>query len=173
MFFGNLFSKRPILTPDIEGDLSDGELWLELARYVYGSDYVGHLPSYFFLIHRGKGGPVVGQCDLRIGDNDAIPYAGHIGYRIYQPYRGHGYAQKASRILLNAAYNLGIEEITITCDPDNIASRKTLEYLGGDYIGCFKIPEDHVCYKAGDREKCRFIYLTADFRGTLILNDNK
>lgn len=168
MFFHDLFSKRPSLIPAITHDLTDGVLWLRLSRYVYGTDYVGHLPSYFFMIREGKHGPVIGQCDLRIGDNETTPYAGHIGYRIYGPYRGHGYAQRASRILLHFAYQLGIEEIIITCDPDNLASKKTLENLQGTYAGSFIIPEGHVCYQAGDREKCRFYFKTADYQDVLI-----
>lgn len=169
MFFSQWLTSRPPLTIAIEREIRDGHLCLVLSKYVYGSDYVGYLPSYFFLIKEEATGEIVGQCDLRIGDNETIPYAGHIGYRIYAPYRGKGYAQRASRILLNLAHNLGIEDILITCDPDNLPSKKTLENLEGTYHGSFMVPEGHVCYKAGDREKCRFTYKTENYKDTILI----
>lgn len=152
------------MQPQDVSHLHDDDILLKLDRYVHGTSYVGGLPSYFFTIadvHEPR--REMGTCDLRVGMEDPILYAGHIGYRVYAPYRGHHYAEKASRLLLHFAYELGMEEVIITCDPDNAASRHTLERLGGRLAAIVEVPEDSPCYKAGDRRKCQFVYRTADY----------
>ena len=144
--------------------LSDGEIQLLLRQYQWGSAYVGGLPSYFFKIVDAKEmRRELGHCDLRVGTHPEIAYSGNIGYRVYRPHRGHHYAQKASRLMLHFAYELGMEECLITCNPDNTASRRTLEELGGELVATVKVPEDSACYKAGDRVKCQFVFKTADY----------
>jgi hypothetical protein len=144
--------------------LTDGTIGLRLIRYQPGSDYVGYLPSYFFAIIKASNPYIeVGRCDLRVGEAPEIAYAGHIGYRVHLPYRGHHYAKRASRLLLGFAHEIGINEILITCDPDNIPSRRTLEDLNGDYHGIVRVPQDSACYENGDRLKCQFYYQTKDF----------
>lgn len=45
----------------------------------------------------------------------------------------------------------------ITCNPDNIPSRKTLEYLKGELLEIAELPEDSdMRVKYGDTEKCIF-----------------
>lgn len=144
--------------------LNDGIIELKLISYQKGSEYVGYLPSYFFSIRQAKDTRIeVGRCDLRVGMSPEIPYAGHIGYRVWVSQRGRGYAGKASRLLMAFAHQLGMEEVLITCDPDNIPSRRTLEKLNGRFDGVVAVPESSPCFEAGDREKCQFWYQTKDF----------
>lgn len=154
--FFNVF--RP-LEPRDTSHLYNDDIALRLKRYQYGSSYVDRLPTYFFeIIDRRNPYREIGRCDLRVGDSAAIQYAGHIGYSVYERYRGHRYAMQASELLLQFAHELGMKQIIITCDPDNIASRRTLELLGGTYLATVKVPKDSPCYAAGDREKCQFVY---------------
>ena len=45
----------------------------------------------------------------------------------------------------------------ITCNPDNIPSRKTLEYLKGELLEIAELPEDSdMRVNYGDTEKCIF-----------------
>lgn len=45
----------------------------------------------------------------------------------------------------------------ITCNPDNIPSRKTLEYLKGELLEIAELPEDSdMRVNDGDTEKCIF-----------------
>lgn len=146
------------------GHLTDGLIRLRLIAYQNGSDYVGYLPTYYFSIVKAENPYIeVGRCDLRIGEAPEIKYAGHIGYRIHVSHRGRSYAKKASKLLLGFAHELGLERILITCDPDNVPSRKTLEGLDGQYEGIVTVPRDSACYRAGDRLKCQFWYDTKAF----------
>ena len=96
----------------------------------------------------------IGECDLRVGMNRQLYYAGNIGYRIYEAYRGHNYAYEACRIILEQALNeYGMKEVILTCSPDNIASEKTIRKLGGVLIAQEAVPENHWLYRRGETEK--------------------
>ena len=53
-------------------------------------------------------------------------HGGHIGYGIRASERGKGYATKMLELTLIEAKKLGINEVLITCNPDNIASQKVV-----------------------------------------------
>ena len=93
----------------------------------------------------------VGYCDLRFGMNEILYYAGNIGYRIYFPYQGNHYAREAAGLLLNlAAEEYGMEQVLITCSPDNHASRK--------HTGCMKEERQSrisTCLKQNGKEGVR------------------
>jgi predicted acetyltransferase len=46
--------------------------------------------------------------------------------------------------------------VWITCDPDNIASRKTCELAGARLVEIVDLPEDTDMYREGMRQKCRY-----------------
>ncbi len=155
---------RTASLPDVPyEDLRDDTLYLRFRRYGPGSDYVGRVPCYFYSMVRMEGHQVVGTCDLRVGWNNDILMAGHIGYRVFHAFRGHGYAEHAARLLLALAHRLDMQEVLITCDPDNGPSRRTLEKLDGRYVGIAQVPEGSAAWRAGNREKCQFYYKSADF----------
>ncbi|MGC4032889.1 MAG: GNAT family N-acetyltransferase [Tepidisphaeraceae bacterium] len=74
--------------------------------------------------------PFAGTVSLRLGDDDELKrYWGHIGYGVFPPARGQHYAERACRLILPLAKKHGLEELWITTNPDNIASRRTCERL--------------------------------------------
>ena len=86
----------------------------------------------------------VGMIDLRIGVNEELYYAGNIGYRVFEKYRGHHYAYYASKKVLELAreeYSMSF--LYITCSPDNLASKKTLEKLSGHFVERAQVPSWH------------------------------
>ncbi|MEI7667705.1 MAG: GNAT family N-acetyltransferase [Erysipelotrichaceae bacterium] len=135
--------------------LSDGEIQLRLVRKVVDPDPAGWGTSYIYDIEAKH--TIVGRCDLRIGDTFTLDLAGHIGYAVYLPYRGHHYAAKATLLLFQQAKHLGMSQLIITCNPDNIASFKTCELVGCTYVCNKPVPPLHDLYKQGDREKAIFI----------------
>lgn len=99
----------------------------------------------------------VGKLDLRLGMNDYLYYLGQIGYSVKPEYRGNNYAYKACDIVLDLAKNKYLmDEIFITCSPENIASYKTLLKLGGELIETIEVPEDHELYIRNEKVKCIF-----------------
>jgi predicted acetyltransferase len=56
---------------------------------------------------------------------------GHIGYDVRPTARRRGHATAMLRAALPVARALGIEEALVTCDTDNVASRRVIEACGG------------------------------------------
>ena len=102
----------------------------------------------------------IGECDLRFGQSEELYYAGNIGYRIYMPYRGHGYAYEACLVLFQIAKEkYHISDLIITCSPENIASRKTLEKLNGTLVEeNTEVPAWHWIYQRGETRKNIYRY---------------
>ena len=102
---------------------------------------------------------IVGYCDLRIGMNDMLYYAGNIGYHVYERYRDNGYAYKACLELFKIAKNVyHMDKLIITCSPDNIASKKTLIKLGGQLLETCDVPSDHWLYLRGETVKEIYLF---------------
>jgi predicted acetyltransferase len=56
---------------------------------------------------------------------------GHIGYDVRTSARRRGHATAMLRAVLPYAASLGIEKALLTCDDDNVPSRKVIEACGG------------------------------------------
>ena len=56
---------------------------------------------------------------------------GHIGYRVVPPHRRQGHATAMFAAALPIAAAIGIECALVTCDTDNVASKKVIERAGG------------------------------------------
>ncbi len=84
---------------------------------------------------------VAGEIALRAGDSAELYYLGHIGYHVDPPYRGHGYAAQACRLLAPALAALGMRTAVITTDPDNTPSIKTCLRLGCELECTVPVPE--------------------------------
>lgn len=136
--------------------LESDEIKLVVERLKEADPVRKWVPAYHFFICDRQGNKM-GRCDLRIGYSEGLFYGGHIGYSVDEAFRGHHYAAKACRLLFKLAKKHGMDHLFITCDPDNIASRKTLEYLKGEFLGIKELPEDNdMRVNEGDTEKCVF-----------------
>jgi predicted acetyltransferase len=60
-----------------------------------------------------------------------LEQGGHIGYDVRPSARRHGHATAMLRAALPVAHRLGISSALVTCDHDNIGSRKVIEACGG------------------------------------------
>jgi predicted acetyltransferase len=101
--------------------------------------------------------PMAGGIGLRIGTtHDTVMYSGHIGYHVYPPARGRHFAERACRLLLPLARRYGTNPLWITCNPDNFASRRTCERLGGELVEIVPVPVQHMLYQRGETQKCRY-----------------
>lgn len=126
-----------------------------------GDAAAGRPPNYHFWMHlRREYSPSVsmaGGISLRIGHTpDLELYYGHIGYHVYPPARGQHYAARSCRLLFDLARYHGLRPLWITTDPENWASRRTCELLGGVLVDIVEVPRRHVLYARGQRRKCRY-----------------
>ena len=108
--------------------LKSEEIFLQLDRTVdpADADRPDWLPAYHFRICLPDG-TEAGVCDLRVGHNESVYYGGNIGYRVHPQHRGHHYAGKACLLLFALARRHGLTYLYITCNPENIPSRRTCE----------------------------------------------
>lgn len=131
-------------------DLKDNEIYLKLTKTCEAQPEKRWLPAYYFDICL-LDGTSIGHCDLRIGHNDKTYIGGNIGYGIDEEYRGHRYATKACKLLFKQAKKHDLDYLIITCVPDNIASARTCELAGGEFLEIADIPEDNEMYAEGKR----------------------
>lgn len=95
-------------TPRPEGWVPSTTLW-----WVEGDDYLGRI------VIRHRLTPHL------------LEFGGHIGYDVRPTARRRGHATAMLRAVLPIAGNLGIDQALVTCDEDNIASRRVIEGNGG------------------------------------------
>jgi predicted acetyltransferase len=99
----------------------------------------------------------VGELVLRLGNDEAIRlYAGHVGYHVDPAHRGHGHAAAAVALLIPIAAAHGFDALWITCNPDNIASCRTVERAGGVYVETVETPVGGDLRQRGERWKRRY-----------------
>lgn len=76
----------------------------------------------------------VGRITLRHQLTEALfTWGGHIGYAVRPSARRRGHASAALREMLDVSRRLGVDPVLVTCDVDNVASRRTIEGAGGEY----------------------------------------
>ncbi len=105
-----------------------------------------HVEKLPFIVRWMWDGEFCGAISLRYqpGTQDLPPHvAGHIGYAVVPWKRNHGYASKALKQLLDEARQLGLSQVEITTQPDNIASRSVIERNGGKLAGMWSHPTVH------------------------------
>jgi predicted acetyltransferase len=137
------------------GQLCDDELSLILVSFAPHRTH--QVPTYHFQMAHSISGEEIGHINLRSQTNIAIErYAGHIGYSVHEPFRGHRYAARSVALILPLARKLGIDPLWITCDPENTASRRSCEIAGAEFIEIVDLPPDYAGYAFGQRQKCRY-----------------
>lgn len=95
-------------TPRPEGWVPATLLW-----YIDGEDWIGRLVIRHRLTPR------------------LLETGGHIGYDVRPSMRRRGHATAMLRLALPIARDLGISSALVTCDADNVASRRVIEANGG------------------------------------------
>jgi tagatose 1,6-diphosphate aldolase len=145
-------SKLPDITAQTPPEsLAFGEVHLLFAKVNPGAPQRGLMPGYHFRILKSDGTDV-GHINFRVDDSEHLRLcAGHIGYAINEAHRGHGYAWQACRALAPFVHSL-YPAVIVTCDPDNIASIRTIEKLGAHFMEEISIPEHDPDYPHGARK---------------------
>jgi predicted acetyltransferase len=136
-------------------DLAEGNLRLLVKAHDPADPEKGWVPAYRLLII--VDGTPVGTIDLRLGETDVmVRYGGQVGYAIDPPHRGHRYAARALRLVTSLARHHGFDVLWISCNPENLPSRRTCELAGAELVEIVDLPPDCDMYANGDRKKCRY-----------------
>ena len=139
------------------GELNDGVVRLQLVDRKPADPAKGWVPYYEFHIHDEASGLRAGEIHLRIGNTEHMRlYGGHIAYGVRADYRGHGFAARAVGLVVPLAVRHGLSELWITCNPDNVASRRTCEAAGAEFVEIVDLPAETDMYREGERQKCRY-----------------
>lgn len=114
------------------GDPTNVEEYLRrIELYKHGDGLPKHLvpASTLWLVDHDE---FVGHLNIRHCLNDHLRHlGGHIGYAIRPSKQGQGYGSAMMRLALPVVKQLGIDRALVTCDPDNLASKKIIEKHGG------------------------------------------
>ncbi|MCW2759786.1 MAG: GCN5-related N-acetyltransferase [Nocardioidaceae bacterium] len=103
-----------VLLRDVEVPRREGWVCCTSLWWVEGDEYLGRIAVRHTL------------------DNEFLrEVGGHIGYDVRRSARRRGHATAMLRAVLPVARDLGIEQALVSCDTDNVASRRAIEANGG------------------------------------------
>ena len=120
-----------------------------LARFLENDDYAGWLancmqyidlanvpeewvPAITYFYVNENSGEIVGMINIRLALNDFLrKQGGHIGYSIRPTRRKQGHATNMLRETLRFCARIGLRDVIITCNKDNLGSAKVIENCGG------------------------------------------
>lgn len=140
--------------------ISNDEISLHLKRDSPADLTKNWLRTLHFNVIDNTTNNIAGEVSLRVGYTDSIVfYGGHIGYKIDKGFRGRHFAGQACILLKDEIKKLGLDVVWITCNPDNLASRKTCEWIGADFIEVVDLPEDSDMYNKNVTQKCRYRWI--------------
>lgn len=111
---------------------------------------VARLPGQVFWMWDGE---FCGSINLRYqpGTETLPPHvSGHAGFAVAPWKRSRGYATRALALLLPIARDLGLPRLLLTCDADNVASRRVIEANGG------VLDDEEAGAREPDKRKLRF-----------------
>ncbi len=108
------------------------ERCLNLENKEYAEN-AGRCQSKTFLLIRENDNKIVGNINLRWNLNDAmLRFGGHIGYSIRPTERRKGYNKINLYLCMIEAKKIGLKNVMLDCDVNNLGSDRTLKALGGN-----------------------------------------
>lgn len=86
------------------------------------------------------GGPVIGSIGLTLRkDKGSTGKVAEVGYTLHPDHWGNGYATEATLAMTAFGFGpLGLDRITATCRPENVASAGVLRKVGMEQVGHLK-----------------------------------
>ena len=124
---------------EIAGDggldrIKNFDKWLEKIQNDLSPETIDkdRIPSTIYLTIRKSDNKIVGNVQIRHKLNKKLLlYGGHIGDSVRPSERRKGYATEQIRLALKKCKELGIDNVMMDCDKNNIGSAKAIQNNGG------------------------------------------
>lgn len=123
------------------------EEWLRFNKLVEEKDSVidDWVRSSQYVYVREFDNKILGMIQIRYYFNEFLEkYGGHIGYSIRPTERRKTYATSMLRECLKLCKEAGLIKVLITCDQDNIGSKKTILKNGGVFESRIFEPTENI-----------------------------
>jgi [ribosomal protein S5]-alanine N-acetyltransferase len=121
------YAADPEVTRFTDWGPNDHQATLMFLNEVRASAASDPRSRYALAVVRPDLGELIGSIELQVG-NDGH---GMLGYVLARRSWGNGYATEAASALLRYGFEeLGLQQISATCDPNNAASAAVLERIG-------------------------------------------
>lgn len=133
-------------------NLCDDEIRLVHKSYDEPDSEKGYAPRYGFSIILKETGEDIGVVYFSADTSPRQYLVGHLSYGISPAHAGHNYAMKACRLMKPVALAHGLRRLFIGAGFDNIASRKTIEKLGGVPITLQDVPDESFLQQLQDNK---------------------
>lgn len=106
--------------------------WLELVLSIEKDRLKNNVHASQFFSVRKTDNKIIGSIQLRHSLTPELEkHGGHIGYAVRPTERRKGYGKQQLSLVLDAAKDMRIPKVMISCDKDNAASIKTAVSCGG------------------------------------------
>lgn len=115
-------------------DRSWGDQLDLIERQAQGRDLDrGDVRADFLVGEIGERPPqIVGRVSIRHTLTPLLfEIGGHVGYAVRPAFRGRGYAVEMLRLSVQRLADLGVDDVLVTGDDDNVASIRVIERSGG------------------------------------------
>jgi predicted acetyltransferase len=114
----------------------------KITAWSRGENLPGHFVPCSFLVGALDNGRLVGRVSIRHQLNDFLrEIGGHVGYMVLPQFRRQGVGTELLRQAIPITRSLGLDRILVTCDEDNLGSRRIIELNGGIYEDSIHGPE--------------------------------
>ncbi len=141
--------------PEAPRELYSRLVVLQFVGIKTGDAEKGFVPFYHYRV-LNKNDLEVGHINFKVGETDHVLLcAGNIGYGIFKEFRGNSLSLHACLTLAPFVKTI-YRSVLITANPDNAASIRIIEKLGGEFIDEIAIPETEPAYAQGERTKNRY-----------------
>ena len=115
----------------------DYDEWLKRVQLIEKADPANGVQTSTFFSQRADG-KLIGCIKIHHSLTNELKNGGHVAYGIRPSERGKGYGKKQLELCLKYAKQIGLKQVIIACDKDNVASAKTAMSCGGILIEEFE-----------------------------------
>ncbi|MGN1330256.1 MAG: GNAT family N-acetyltransferase [Clostridia bacterium] len=127
--------------------LKDFDSWLEKVRndVDFAKCSEGRVPASLYMAIRKSDKRLIGLIQIRHCLNEKLlQTSGHIGDGVRPSERKKGYVTEMIRLALEKCKELGIKRVLMSCDKDNVGSRKSIMNNGGVLENEIKMEDESI-----------------------------